>query len=298
MHLKLISINHSNKLAKTQWIRKHYAIDKIPPNTLKQFFKIWEVNVHALHRIRSYFQKSQLLNDQTESIHVGTRNDSTRRNWVISKLQALSPGLRILDAGAGEQKYRQYCSHLNYVAQDFAQYNGAGDGKGLHHGKWDQSKLDIVSDITEIPEPDSSFDAIMCIEVLEHVPDPLAAIKELSRLLKPKGFVILTAPFCSLTHFAPYHFSTGFSRYFYQKHLPENNLEIIEMEENGNFFEYIAQELHRLPDCAEKYTDDALKPNELSALQTVLTALQRLSQKDTASKELLCFGFQILAKKT
>ena len=64
-------------------------------------------------------------------------------------------------------------------------------------GSWDQTGLDIVGDITSIPEPDASFDAILCVEVLEHVPDPLAALRELGRLLKPNGQLILTAPFCS-----------------------------------------------------------------------------------------------------
>jgi Methylase involved in ubiquinone/menaquinone biosynthesis len=52
----------------------------------------------------------------------------------------------------------------------------------LQTGPWDNSKLDIVSDILSIPLPDHSVDAIMCTEVLEHIPDPLGAIKEFSRL--------------------------------------------------------------------------------------------------------------------
>ncbi|MGA2913324.1 MAG: class I SAM-dependent methyltransferase [Methanoregula sp.] len=68
------------------------------------------------------------------------------------------------------------------------------------------SNLDIVSENTSIPELDASFDAIMCIEVFEHLPEPILAIKEFSRLLKPDGHLILTAPFCCLTHMAAYYF--------------------------------------------------------------------------------------------
>ncbi len=188
---------------------------------------------------------------------VGTKNLSTREAWLEKTLKNIPEGSRILDAGAGELKYRQFCLHLNYVSQDFAQYDGKGDKKGLQTSAWDQSKLDIVSDITSIPEPDESFDAVMCIEVFEHLPEPVKAIKEFARLLKPGGHLIITAPFCSLTHFAPYHFHTGFNRYFYEKHLPDNGFEIIELRENGNFFEYLAQEIRRVPSVAKTYNKNA-----------------------------------------
>ena len=81
----------------------------------------------------------------------------------------------------------------------------------------------------------------MCTEVLEHVPDPIAAIKEFNRLIKPGGYLLLTAPFVSITHFAPYHYASGLSRFFYEKYLPENYFRIEELEFNGNYFEYIAQ---------------------------------------------------------
>src|SRR5206468_2559034 len=105
---------------------------------------------------------------------------------------------------------------------------------GLQMTAWDYGKLDIVSDIAAIPEPDGSFDAILCSEVLEHVPDAVKVIGELARLLRSGGTLILTAPFNSMTHFAPYHFSTGFSRYFYEHHLPASGLTIEELSHNGN----------------------------------------------------------------
>ena len=146
---------------------------------------------------------------------VGTQNEATRVAWIEQTLQKIPAGARLLDAGAGERQFERFCAHLRYVAQDFAQYDGQGDGTGLQTGSWDQSKLDIVSDIARIPEPDASFDAIMCTEVFEHIPHPAQAMAEFARLLRPGGWLLITAPFCSLTHFAPYHFYTGFSKYFY-----------------------------------------------------------------------------------
>lgn len=132
---------------------------------------------------------------------VGKSNKSNRDEWLKETLNKIPQGSRILDAGAGELQYKPLCGHLDYVSQDFAQYDGIGDDKGFQMGSWDQSKLDIISDITEIPEDDGSFDAIMCVEVFEHLPEPLKAIGEFSRLLKSGGHLVITAPFCSLTHF-------------------------------------------------------------------------------------------------
>ena len=227
---------------------------------------------------------------------VGKNNEKTRVDWLQRTLGQLPAGLRMLDAGAGEQQFKKFCGHLNYVSQDFAQYDPQQVPQGLQMPRWDYGKLDIVSDITAIPQPDQSFDAIMCIEVLEHLPEPVQALHEFTRLLRPRGHLILTAPFCSLTHFAPYHFATGFSRYFYEHHL-QADYEILEMTPNGNFFEFLAQELLRLPEMAKRYADGPLPPSEYAALGQVLEFLQRCTQKDQKSAELLNFGYHVHALK-
>ncbi len=228
---------------------------------------------------------------------VGTFNEANRTAWLEKVLKQIPPGSRILDAGAGEQQFKKLCSHLVYTSQDFGKYDGRGDNTGLQKGRWDQTSLDIVCDITSIPEPDSSFDAIMCTEVLEHLPEPLSAINEFQRLLKPNGSLIITAPFCSLTHYAPYHFYTGFNRYFYLAHLTTCNFEIIEMIANGNYFEYMGQEIRRIPAIADKYASERLLMLERFALNFILKILDRFSKKDRGSEELLCFGYHILARK-
>lgn len=180
-------------------------------------------------------------------------NALLRESWIEETLKKIPKNSKILDAGAGELDKKKYCTHLRYISQDFAQYNGQGDGHGLQTETWDQTKLDIISDIAAIPVDDASFDAVMCIEVLEHLPDPLAALQEFSRIIHPGGYLVLTAPFCSLTHFAPYHFTTGFNRYWYEKNLPTYNFEIIELTSNGNFFSYLHQELNRCSYISDKY---------------------------------------------
>ena len=44
-------------------------------------------------------------------------------------------------------------------------------------------RIDLFSDITAIPAPDASCEAILCSEVLKHVPEPNHAVDEFARLL-------------------------------------------------------------------------------------------------------------------
>ena len=227
---------------------------------------------------------------------VGSRNKQERERWLKKTLSVIPQGWRILDAGAGQLQYAEFCSHLKYVSQDFGKYDGKGDGSGYQKGTWDQSRIDIVCDITSIPEPDGAFDAIMCIEVFEHLSDPIAAIREFSRLLRPGGKLILTAPFCSLTHFSPYHFYSGYNRYFYEKWLPHFGFAITAIDYNGNYFEYLAQELRRVLKVGKKYCQhDNLCLRERLAVDVVLGLLNDLSIEDSGSEELLSFGLHVFA---
>jgi SAM-dependent methyltransferase len=227
---------------------------------------------------------------------VGTTNATNRQDWIQKTLLKIPEGKVILDAGAGECVHKPFCKHLQYISQDFGQYDGKGE-EGIQMGAWDNSKLDIVSDITKIPLGDGSVDAVMCTDVFEHIPDPIQAIKEFNRLIKPGGYLLVTAPFCSITHYAPYHFYTGFTKYFYEKFLPDNNFEVIELENNGNFFEYLGQEVHRISWVAERYANVKISFLERMMIKPTLWILQRLSKKDTSSAELLNYGYLVFARK-
>ncbi len=233
------------------------------------------------------------------SSEAGKSNKSSRDRWLSSILSELPEGSRILDAGAGELRNRPLCSHLNYVSQDFGQFTGNNPkAPGLgNQKKWDTSSVDIISDITNIPEPDESFDAILCSEVFEHIPNPIAALQELSRLLKPCGSLILTAPFNSLTHQAPFFYYTGYSRFFYQYWCEQNSLLIIELHENGNYFEYLAQELRRLRSVGKKYADFHFSFWHKLVIASTLNMINSLSIRNNRSEELLCFGYHLLAVK-
>jgi SAM-dependent methyltransferase len=148
-----------------------------------------------------------------------------RDRFVKAFAEQLSPGSRVLDAGAGACKYRPFFAHCEYASQDFCQYHG--DLVKYAPG------IDYVCDITRIPLPDGSLDAVLCTEVLEHVPDPMAVLKEFARLLKPAGRLLLTTPLGCALHMEPYHYYGGFTPYWYEYWLPRHGFRVDVIEPQG-----------------------------------------------------------------
>lgn len=101
---------------------------------------------------------------------------------------------RVLNAGCGERDITQFLLE-----------NGASEV--------DQCDLKtsipnaILCDLGSIPRPAGLYDSILCNAVLEHVRDVDAVMKELRRLLKPDGCLILSIPFLQPNH------SLDFRRY-------------------------------------------------------------------------------------
>ena len=168
-------------------------------------------------------------------------NQVERDRWVRQQAALVPSGSRVLDVGAGSAPYRADFAHCQYRTQDFAQLQ-----TDQLRDKQGYSRLDFECDIAHIPVDDNSFDVVLCTEVLEHVPEPIEAIGEISRVLRPGGSLILSAPLGSGLHQSPYHFYGGYTPYWYRHFLAENGFEQIAIERNGGFFKHYGQESIRL----------------------------------------------------
>jgi ubiquinone/menaquinone biosynthesis C-methylase UbiE len=85
-----------------------------------------------------------------------------------------------LDAGRDE---------VNGVAAMFMAMVEAGElAEGSVHANV------VQGDALHLPFPDGAFDRVICSEVLEHIPDDLAAMTELARVLRPGGTMAITVP--------------------------------------------------------------------------------------------------------
>ncbi|MGA7992936.1 MAG: methyltransferase domain-containing protein [Thermoanaerobaculia bacterium] len=160
-------------------------------------------------------------------------NQFHRDEWVAAEARKVAAGSKVLDVGAGAGPYRDLFAHCEYRAHDFGREPGT-------IGSY--TALDYESDILSIPAPAAAFDAILCTEVLEHVPEPARALVEMARLLRRDGRLLLTAPLGSRLHQEPYHFYGGFTPAWFRKFLPVAGFRIESLERNGGFFRLFGQE--------------------------------------------------------
>lgn len=98
---------------------------------------------------------------------------------------------------------------------------------------------DILADATSIPLPNNSFETVIMGELLEHVPDPIAVLKEAHRLLKPNGIILITVPFMVGVHGDPYDFGR-YTKTFWEKLAMDIEFDVVEIEQHGNMFAVLA----------------------------------------------------------
>jgi SAM-dependent methyltransferase len=101
------------------------------------------------------------------------------------------------------------------------------------------ASVSIIASCTDMPLPDSCFNVVLCTEVLEHVSDSYKAFRELARLLKPGGILIVTMPFTYPLHEEPYDF-VRFTPYQIRECAKSNDLQVLELTTSGNEIEVIA----------------------------------------------------------
>lgn len=220
-------------------------------------------------------------------------NQNARDVFVLDQLARLPAGIILLDAGCGSQRYREYCKHITYKAQDFGQYKtdqktmlgsvGLGGTDGYQYGK-----LDYVGNIWNIPEKDKTFDAVLCTEVFEHIPFPIETVKEFSRLLKDDGVCIITAPSNCLRHMDPFFYYSGFTDRWFESVLVESGMEIEKIEPVGDYYSWLAVEVARTISTHSIAAKIILFPAFLYYYFKVPTQ---------TSIDTLCMGYHVVARK-
>jgi SAM-dependent methyltransferase len=100
----------------------------------------------------------------------------------------------LLDVGAGRVPFRR-------LYQDMDLQVTSMDKEAR------SAEVQLIGDVQEMTQVgDASFASVVCSQVLEHVPDPPAAVGEMARVLQPGGALILSVPHLSLLHEVPHDY--------------------------------------------------------------------------------------------
>lgn len=124
--------------------------------------------------------------------------------WLVffrqrNKLNQLSRCIsgKILDIGCGHQQIKNYlAANTEYIGLDY--YQTATE--------WYHSRPAIYGNAEQLPIISNSMDAVLLLDVLEHLPDPHACLCEAHRVLKTGGTLIIQTPFMYPVHDAPLDF--------------------------------------------------------------------------------------------
>ena len=111
---------------------------------------------------------------------------SIRRGLLDADLEAVSPHIRgnVLEVGCGALGRRgHYVPPTDNV------------NRWIYADMRSEVIPTVVADVQQLPFQNQCFDVVLCLEVLEYVPSPAAALDELNRVLKPDGTLILSTPF-------------------------------------------------------------------------------------------------------
>ena len=151
------------------------------------------------------------------------------RRRIAEAASGIKPGSTILDVGAGECVHSPLFQHARYVTLD----------RGIGDVRWDYSRIGVVGDAHALPFADRTFDAVVNIQVLEHLKEPGLAIREFARVLKPGGRLILSTVMDWEIHQHPNDFFR-FTRYGLAYLFERAGLRVVRIEALGGFFWLLA----------------------------------------------------------
>ena len=132
----------------------------------------------------------------------------------------------VLDFGCGAKPYKSLFGHCtSYIGVDF---EGAGHN-------YLNEEIDFFYDGKTLPFADEAFDCIFCSEVFEHLFNLPELLKELNRVIKKGGKLLVTCPFAWPEHEKPYDYAR-YTVFALKEMLGKSDFEVRVEDKSGNFF--------------------------------------------------------------
>jgi SAM-dependent methyltransferase len=153
----------------------------------------------------------------------------------------LPAGSIVLDASAGERPYARFFARHRYESCDVP-------------GGFYRTAHDFLCTLEAIPRPDGHYDAVLLTQVLEHVPEPERVLREIHRVLKPGGQLMLSLPLNGPLHGEPWHFFQ-FTHHAIGRMASDCGFEVRECEKMGGAFWLLGRQAHVLSKAIMKQVD-------------------------------------------
>ncbi len=164
---------------------------------------------------------------------------------------------------------------------------------GLDVDTGNNKKVDIVADSLNLPFEAASVDTAISTQAIEHVTSPERFMREVGRVLKPGGVLILTAPQLWCLHEKPHDYYR-FTRYALELLCRENGLTPVLLEERYGAFATIGQMFSLmiyLPNVDRPIARQLVRPL-FAAVQIFFHILDRLFYNPD-----LTLGYLLVARK-
>jgi SAM-dependent methyltransferase len=114
---------------------------------------------------------------------------SSDKRWVLARVP--TGGGRALDLGGGSG---ELCGPLTSRGYEYVNADPAASGPGA-----------VIADAHDLPFQDRTFDLVVSSDSLEHFHTPLKALREVRRVLKPGGTLVIWVPFLHPFHVTDYY---------------------------------------------------------------------------------------------
>jgi SAM-dependent methyltransferase len=113
-------------------------------------------------------------------------------SWVAEHLP-LRPGMEILDIGCGPGWFWKLSGDLPAIRLTLADRSAGMVAEAMKVVDTVADKTGVTADASDLPFADASFDLILAMHMLYHVPEPRAALAQMKTKLKPGGTMALTS---------------------------------------------------------------------------------------------------------
>jgi SAM-dependent methyltransferase len=113
-----------------------------------------------------------------------------RRRVLSAVLDGLDlpPGAQVLDAGCGSGRTLDELTRYGQVHGMELNPVGAAAARARGHADVREGRIEAT------PFEDASFDLVTCLDVIEHTPDDVASLRDLRRVTRPGGWLVVTVP--------------------------------------------------------------------------------------------------------